>query len=294
MISLQVRIPRRDSKKKSKTGAPDPVRFCFLEFPDADAASKALTALAHKPFRGGRAHVDRLGADAAKKPAKDTAAAPKKTTSIHATRLFVSGLPPGMDYKSLKKLFPKCHRADIPRGKKRGFGFVDFRSPGEALSAFEASKEMKAGGRTLTVVFAKRSKDNHKSKERAEKRQASAEENGDSKPPKAKKAKKKERSAAKKKAKDVENDADSDDEENEIKEENESGSEEEVENDADSDDEDEAEVKAEEDDSDSAEVKEGSEDEDDEIEVKEEGEDSGEEEEDSDDDDVENDVSDDE
>ena len=87
----------------------------------------------------------------------------KTAKQINPTRLFVTGLIEGMTEDKLKQLFPKCYKANIPKGSIRKgtlYGFVQFDNPADAKSAFEAAKKLtvqtKEGkeAQRITVLYA--------------------------------------------------------------------------------------------------------------------------------------------
>ena len=68
-----------------------------------------------------------------------------------------------MTEDKLKQLFPKCCKANIPKGSIRKgtmYGFVQFTNPADAKSAFDAAKKLtvqaKAGkeAQRITVLYA--------------------------------------------------------------------------------------------------------------------------------------------
>ena len=72
-----------------------------------------------------------------------------------------------MTEEKLKQLFPKCCKANIPKGSIRKgtlYGFVQFTNPADAKSAFEAAKKLTVQtqegkeGQRITVLYATASK----------------------------------------------------------------------------------------------------------------------------------------
>merc|ERR1719460_1034035 len=99
----------------------------------------------------------------------------KDKSQFNPTRLFVSGLAPGVTKTNLKEMFPKSASADIPQSsRKKGtsYGFVQFSTPSDAKSAFDAAQSLEISGHPITVLFAKKTemKDDVVKKKKAEKR----------------------------------------------------------------------------------------------------------------------------
>jgi len=159
-----VRIPRQGQAKKKQE-----IKYCYAEFSDEAACEAAKDKLASNPDH----YVDFVGVKS-KKGGSSSA----KKMPINPTRLHVSGLVEGIDEAKLKKLFPKCESALIPKGsirKNTKYGFVQFKSPADAKAAFDAAGKLKvdtADGTThLTVVFARVSKHGPKSDDSSPKKE---------------------------------------------------------------------------------------------------------------------------
>ena len=144
------RVPRQ-GKAKAENG----IKYCFVEFSDEAACESAKDKLASNPNH----YVDFVGVKS--KGQKGNTGNLKKMP-INPTRLMVSGLTDAITEDQLRKLFPKCVKAEIPKrvAKKEGrYGFVQFHNPADAKSAFDAANELKIGsgeGAThLSVLFAR-------------------------------------------------------------------------------------------------------------------------------------------
>ena len=144
------RVPRQGKAKAEKC-----IKYCFVEFSDEAACESAKDKLASNPNH----YVDFVGVKS--KGQKGNTGNLKKMP-INPTRLMVSGLTDAITEDQLRKLFPKCVKAEIPKrvAKKEGrYGFVQFSNPAEAKAAFDAANELKIGsgeGAThLSVLFAR-------------------------------------------------------------------------------------------------------------------------------------------
>lgn len=79
-----------------------------------------------------------------------------------AFSLFVSNLPVAISKTKLETMFSRAGKVidsllsvDCSTGKKRGFGFVGFRTEQEALAAVDLAKGRLWGGRRISVNFAR-------------------------------------------------------------------------------------------------------------------------------------------
>lgn len=162
-----VRTPRLTSKQQQKAGIANTICYAFIEFGDIEECKAAKDILNTTQFKGSEVYVDFVGENS-------------KAKKIAKTRLFVSGLAPGVDKSSLQEMFPKaCSSFIPPRSKKRGtsYGFVQFSTPADAKAAFDAAQDLTIASHKLTVLFAKMtdSKADVRMK-KAEKRKANTEE----------------------------------------------------------------------------------------------------------------------
>merc|ERR1719154_855461 len=162
-----VRTPRKGHKEKG-------VNYAFIEFGDAEECKSAKNKLATTQFKGNELVVDFVGENS-----KNKKKSAKEKSQLNPTRLFVCGLAPGVNKENLKEMFPKSSNADIPqRSKKKGtsFGFVQFSTPADAKSAFDAAQDLSIGGHRITVLFAKMTDTKPEvQKKKAEKRKAKEE-----------------------------------------------------------------------------------------------------------------------
>merc|ERR1719452_107864 len=162
-----VRTPRKGHKEKG-------INYAFIEFGDAEECKSAKNKLATTQFKGNELVVDFVGENS-----KNKKKGAKEKSQLNPTRLFVCGLAPGVNKENLKEMFPKSSNADIPqRSKKKGtsFGFVQFSTPADAKSAFDAAQDLSIGGHRITVLFAKMTDTKPEvQKKKAEKRKAKEE-----------------------------------------------------------------------------------------------------------------------
>ena len=94
---------------------------------------------------------------------------------ISQTKLFVSGLPWKMRWIHLREEFEKFWEVVFARvvldnetGRSRGFGFVEFVNPEDAIKAQEAMNEKELGERIVKVDFAKENPDRVQNKSASE------------------------------------------------------------------------------------------------------------------------------
>ena len=109
-------------------------------------------------------YVDYVGAKSkgGGKPKEQRGGKGKTNKQINPKRLFITGLIEGMTEEKLKQLFPKSHKAVIPKGSRRKgtlYGFVHFHNPADAKSAFETAKKLTVqteskGVQRITVLYA--------------------------------------------------------------------------------------------------------------------------------------------
>merc|ERR1719341_2356535 len=163
-----VRTPRKGHKEKG-------INYAFIEFGDAEECKSAKNKLATTQFKGNELVVDFVGENS-----KNKKKGAKEKSQLNPTRLFVCGLAPGVNKENLKEMFPKSSNADIPqRSKKKGtsFGFVQFSTPADAKSAFDAAQDLTIANHKITVLFAKMTDTKPEvQKKKAEKRKAKVEE----------------------------------------------------------------------------------------------------------------------
>jgi len=159
-----VRTPRKGHMEKG-------INYAFIEFGDAEECKSAKNKLATTQFKGNELVVDFVGENS-----KNKKKSAKVKSQLNPTRLFVCGLAPGVDKANLKEMFPKASNADIPqKSKKKGtsFGFVQFSTPADAKSAFDAAQDLSIAGHRITVLFAKMTETKPEiQKKKAEKRKA--------------------------------------------------------------------------------------------------------------------------
>ena len=163
-----VRTPRvKQRPGDTKVG----ISYAFVEFGSEADCKAAKTKLGTTQFQGSELYVDFVGA----KSKKMAGGGGKDKSQFNPTRLFVSGLAPGVTKTNLKEMFPKSASADIPQSsRKKGtsYGFVQFSTPSDAKSAFDAAQNLEISGHPITVLFAKKTdmKDDVVKKKKAEKR----------------------------------------------------------------------------------------------------------------------------
>jgi len=245
-----VRLPRQATKR---------VKFAYVEFSSETKCAEAKLSIE----KNDGLYVDYVGTKSkgGGKPKHERGGKGKNVKQINPTRLFITGLIEGMTEDKLKQLFPKCCKANIPKGSIRKgtmYGFVQFTNPADAKSAFDAAKKLtvqaKEGkeAQRITVLYATATKHPSSSKTK---------ENTGDNPPKDKENDSNNKLDAKDEVKDeddqLEKDEESDDEEKEMENDEESDAEEsenknkESVNDADSDDDQDMENDAESDEADS-------------------------------------------
>ena len=144
------RVPRQGKAKAEKC-----IKYCFVEFSDEAACELAKDKLASNPNH----YVDFVGVKS--KSQKGNTGNLKKMP-INPTRLMVSGLTDEISEDKLRKLFPKCVKAEIPKkvAEKEGrYGFVQFNNPADAKSAFDAANKLKVdspeGPTHFSVLYAR-------------------------------------------------------------------------------------------------------------------------------------------
>ncbi|CDU24961.1 uncharacterized protein SPSC_04794 [Sporisorium scitamineum] len=87
----------------------------------------------------------------------------------HETRLYVSNLHPTVDeytlihtfnkWGKIKKLDFLFHKSGPQRGQPRGYAFVEYASPMEALQAVAGARDKTLRGRKISVTFASKNTD---------------------------------------------------------------------------------------------------------------------------------------
>lgn len=146
------RVPRQSKKK---------IKYAYVEFGTEAQLEDAKLSIENKD----NLYVDYVGikSKGGGKPKHQRGGKGKNTKQINPTRLHISGLLDGMTEDQLKRLFPKCCKANIPKGSLRKgtlYGFVQFTNPADAKSAFEAAKKLtvqtKEGreNQRITVLYA--------------------------------------------------------------------------------------------------------------------------------------------
>jgi len=132
--------------------AKDGISCAVVEFEDPEECKAAKNKLATTQYKGNEVYVDFVESSTAK-------------GGLDPIRLFVCGLPEGIDERNLKEKFPKAAHVDIPsKSKKKGssFGFVQFSNPGDAKAAFDAAQDLTINDFKITVLFAKQKKEKRK------------------------------------------------------------------------------------------------------------------------------------
>ncbi|TKY89066.1 hypothetical protein EX895_001597 [Sporisorium graminicola] len=109
-----------------------------------------------------------LSRPASSATAPTSASMPARNDAKHETRLYVGNLHPTVDEYALIKTFSKFgkikkldylfHKSGPQRGQPRGYAFVEYASPEQALEAVVSARDRTLRGRTISVTFA--SKDN--------------------------------------------------------------------------------------------------------------------------------------
>lgn len=94
---------------------------------------------------------------------------PSKTSSKHETRLYIGNLHPTVDEYTLIQTFSKFgkiakldflfHKSGPQKGQPRGYAFVEYASPQEALQAVVGAHDKTLRGRKISVTFASKSSD---------------------------------------------------------------------------------------------------------------------------------------
>jgi len=132
--------------------AKDGISCAVVEFEDPEECKAAKNKLATTQYKGNEVYVDFVESSTAK-------------GGLDPIRLFVCGLPEGIDERNLKEKFPKAAHVDIPsKSKKKGssYGFVQFSNPGDAKAAFDAAQDLTINDFKITVLFAKQKKKERK------------------------------------------------------------------------------------------------------------------------------------
>merc|ERR1711915_349778 len=164
-----VRTPRTAAKKG------DSYSYAFVEFANQEECKEAKNKLSTTQFKGTELYVDFVGEKSKNKKHKD-----KINAQLNPSRLFVSGLAPGVTESHLKEMFPKSSHALIPKTSRKSnviFGFVQFSNPADAKAAFDAAKDLTISNHKITVLFAKKTeKKEEVIKKKAEKRKLKQEE----------------------------------------------------------------------------------------------------------------------
>merc|ERR1711915_472093 len=164
-----VRTPRTAAKKG------DSYSYAFVEFASQEECKEAKDKLSTTQFKGTELYVDFVGEKSKNKKHKD-----KINAQLNPSRLFVSGLAPGVTESHLKEMFPKSSHALIPKTSRKSnviFGFVQFSNPADAKSAFDAAKDLTISNHKITVLFAKKTEEKEEViKKKAEKRKLKQEE----------------------------------------------------------------------------------------------------------------------
>jgi len=164
-----VRTPRTAAKKG------DSYSYAFVEFASQEECKEAKNKLSTTQFKGTELYVDFVGEKSKNKKHKD-----KINAQLNPSRLFVSGLAPGVTESHLKEMFPKSSHALIPKTSRKSnviFGFVQFSNPADAKAAFDAAKDLTISNHKITVLFAKKTEEKEEViKKKAEKRKLKQEE----------------------------------------------------------------------------------------------------------------------
>merc|ERR1711915_118537 len=164
-----VRTPRTAAKKG------DSYSYAFVEFASQEECKEAKNKLSTTQFKGTELYVDFVGEKSKNKKHKD-----KINAQLNPSRLFVSGLAPGVTESHLKEMFPKSSHALIPKTSRKSnviFGFVQFSDPADAKAAFDAANDLTISNHKITVLFAKKTEEKEEViKKKAEKRKLKQEE----------------------------------------------------------------------------------------------------------------------
>ena len=118
-----VRAPRLSNKNQE-------IKYCYLEFTSeaaAEAAKIELSSSTDKYF------VDFVGEKSRNVKFSLKNGAAQSQMPINPLRLFINGLPKGMNESKLRMLFPKCSDAMV-KFKGSSVGFVSFWTAGDAKS----------------------------------------------------------------------------------------------------------------------------------------------------------------
>jgi len=148
-----VRTPKPAQTDKTK------FKYAYVEFASEADCESAKTKLATTRFQEKELYVDYVG-----EKSKNFAANAKEKSDIlliNDKRLYVTGLPQGINKELFRKMFPKCSSVTLPKRKKStgGLGFVQFSTVGDAKAAFDAADKIELNGHKLRVAYAKMNKD---------------------------------------------------------------------------------------------------------------------------------------
>ena len=165
-----VRTPRTATKKGNSYS------YAFVEFATQEECKEAKYKLSTTQFKGTELYVDFVG-EKSKNNKKNRNIT---NAQLNPSRLFVSGLAPGVTESHLKEMFPKSSHALIPKTSRKSnviFGFVQFSNPADAKAAFDAAKDLTISNHKITVLFAKKTDEREEViKKKAEKRKLKQEE----------------------------------------------------------------------------------------------------------------------
>jgi len=163
-----IRVPRQGKRK-----AQDLIRYCFIEF---GSEKECESAKSNMGKNSEKYYVDFVGSKSKNAAAKSSEAVKggARSRPINPCRLFINGIGKGVNNETLKQLFPQCKDALIPKHRKdkktqgSHFGFVEFHTPADAKSAFDAAQDLNFDGHHITVLYARLEKKNKKKKNKKE------------------------------------------------------------------------------------------------------------------------------
>merc|ERR1712179_735477 len=159
-----IRVPRQGKRK-----AQDLIRYCFIEF---GSEKECESAKSNMGKNSEKYYVDFVGSKSKNAAAKSSEAVKggARSRPINPCRLLINGIGKGVNNETLKQLFPQCKDALIPKHRKdkktqgSHFGFVEFHTPADAKSAFDAAQDLNFDGHHITVLYARLEKKNKKKK----------------------------------------------------------------------------------------------------------------------------------
>merc|ERR1712110_588828 len=134
--------------------------YAYLEFENEATADKNHAKLQGAEVKGAKLVVDYVGAKSKNAPVKQRT----QVEDFDPLKLYLAGIPNGVQDEDIKKIFPHGTNIVIPRAKKSkrifGYGFVQFPTAKLAKQAHDKGQGqgVTLKGSQLVVLFARKSK----------------------------------------------------------------------------------------------------------------------------------------